>query len=518
LQASFNSTAPALILLYLITLTAFAASLTTVCGQESKTAASGPPNILLINADDLGWGDPGFMGSDFYETPNLDRLASEGVVFTHAYAGAANCAPSRAVLLTGLYSPRHEIYNVGAEARGEASLRRVLHIAGTDTLHSATPTWARLLADAGWRLGHFGKWHLGADPAAGPVAHGFHVNVGGNKSGGPPNYFAPFRAGVPGLGGESEGAHIADVIARAAAAFMAENAGRSWLAYVPFFDVHTPIKARQDLIERYEQKTPGQRHHHVVYAAMVHAMDEAVGVMLAALEASGQADRTMVVFTSDNGGYGPVTNIDPLRGYKGTYYEGGIRVPMVVRWPARVAPGRVSEVPVAQVDLFPTFCEIAGAPLPRNPAPDGASLVTLLTTGRDDALAERSLFWHFPAYLQSYARADSQRDPHFRSRPVTVMRRGDWKLLLYHEEWCLDGGRDKIPDNRAVELFDLTHDPGETRDLAAENPARLDALLDELLAWLEETSAPLASEPNPTVRPDPSKRKGGKGKGKAKAN
>ena len=459
--------------------------------------AAAAPNILLINADDLGWGDTGFMGSDFYETPHLDALAAEGMVFTQAYAGAANCAPSRAVMLRGQYSPRHEIYNVGTGTRGETRRQRLRHIAGTDTLDPALPTWARLFAEAGWRLGQFGKWHMGEDPKAGPLAHGFHVNVGGNHSGGPPHYFAPFKRGVPGLGGEPEGAHIAEVIAGAAAEFMRENAGRPWLAYVPFFDVHTPIEARADLIAHYEKKPPGARHKHAVYAAMVHAMDEAAGRILAVLEETGQSGRTVVIFTSDNGGYGPATSMAPLRGYKGTYYEGGIRVPLVVRWPGVAEAGMKCATPVHQVDLHPTLCELAGITKPEGLVTDGRSLVPLLRAGKDAALEERPLFWHFPAYLQSYARTDSQRDPHFRSRPVSVLRKGAWKLMLYHEEWVLDGGRAALPGSRAVELFHLTEDPGETRDLAAVETERMEALLDELLAWISETGAPLATQPNP---------------------
>ena len=460
--------------------------------------AGTPPNILLLYADDLGWGDAGFLGSDFYETPHLDALAAESVVFPHGYAPAANCAPSRASLLTGCYSPRHEFYNVGTGPRGKAAQRRLVHVPGTDTLSPDAPTWPRLLSERGWRLGHFGKWHLGVDPESGPLAHGFHRNVGGDRSGSPPNYFAPFRQGVPGLGGEDDGRHIAEVLAEAAAAFVAEGAQRPhrpWLAYVPFFDVHTPIRARADLVARYESKPPGERHHHAVYAAMVHTLDDAVGRILAALEESGQAVNTLVVFTSDNGGYGPVTSMAPLRGYKGTYYEGGIRVPFLVRWPGVAEPG-VCGTPVHQIDLHATFCEIAGTAPPPDANPDGRSLATLLREGRDAALDERALFWHFPAYLESYSRTDGQRDPHFRSRPVSVVRRGDWKLLLHHEEWLLDGGREGLPDNGAVELYHLVSDPGESRDLAAEEPERLDALLDELLAWIAETGAPFASEPD----------------------
>jgi arylsulfatase A-like enzyme len=466
-------------------------------GALALQGSEGSPNILLINADDLGWRDVGFMGGDFYETPHLDALAVEGMVFEQAYAGAANCAPSRAVLLRGQYSPRHEVYNVGTGTRGDVRRQRVLHVEGRDTLDPAVPTWVRLFADAGWQLGQFGKWHMGTDPAAGPLAHGFAVNVGGDHSGSPPNYFAPFKKGVPGLGGEAEGSHVTAVIAEAAAGFIRKNRERSWLAYVPFFDVHTPIRAREDLVAYYEKKQPGALHDHVVYAAMVHAMDEAVGRLLKVLEETGQAERTVVVFTSDNGGYGPVTRMDPLRGYKGTYYEGGIRVPLLVRWPGVVKAGQRCLVPVHQVDLHPTLCEIAGVRKPEGLVLDGRSLVKLLRDGVDETLVERSLFWHFPAYLQSYARTNSQRDAFFRSRPVTVMRKGDWKLMLYHEEWVLDGGREKLPGNAAVELYHLGRDVGEAEDLAAVEVERREALLTELLAWLAETGAPLAEVENP---------------------
>lgn len=448
-------------------------------------AADAParPNLLFIFLDDFGWRDTGFMGSDFYETPHLDALAAEGMVFTDAYSCAANCAPARASLLSGQYTPRHEIYNVGTGPRGKAAHRRLEHIPGTDTLQPEIVTWAHCLQQAGYRTATMGKWHLSDDP----LPYGFDLNIGGSHSGGPPQGYLPPHGTVPGLADVPDGEYLTDTLSHRAADFVKDNAGQPWALYLTHFAVHTPLQPKQELVAKYEGKAPGTLHDHVVMATMIQAVDDGVGDILEALEATGQRDNTVIVFFSDNGGYGPATDMDPLKGYKGTYYEGGIRVPLFVVWPGVVDAGSRCSVPVIGVDLYPTLCEIGGAALPEQPS-DGTSLVPLLKgdTIAAEAMDDRPLFWHFPAYLQSYGGryVMEQRDPLFRSRPCSVIRQGRWKLHEFFEDGSL-------------ELYDLASDIGESHNLAEEQPEQRDALHARLKAWRHDINAPVPTTPNP---------------------
>ncbi len=446
-------------------------------------AAAERPNILFIYLDDLGWRDCGFMGSDFYETPHLDRLASQGMVFTDAYAAAANCAPSRACLLSGQYTPRHEIYNVGTGPRGKAAYRRLLHIAGTDTLRPEIRTWARQLQDAGYQTATIGKWHLSDDP----LPYGFDTNIGGTHAGSPPRGYYPPHNKAPGLESAPPNEYLTDRLSDEAVRFIRDNREHPWAVYLTHFAVHTPLDAKRELLAKYAAKPPGKLHQHVKMATMVQAVDDGVGKILRSLEELNLTDNTAIVFSSDNGGYGPATDMHPLKGYKGTYYEGGIRVPLFVTWPGVIAPQRRSAEPVSGVDLYPTLCDIAGAALPSGQAVDGVSLLPLLK-GEQTSLPERALFWHFPAYLQSYQGAHEQRDPLFRSRPCSIIRHGDWKLHEYFESGDL-------------ELYNLREDIGETTNLAATHPDKTKELHQRLKAWRAETGAPIPTEPNPKFDP-----------------
>ncbi len=436
------------------------------------------PNILFIYIDDLGWKDTGFMGSDFYETPNLDRLAAQGMLFTDAYSCAANCAPARACLLSGQYTPRHEIYNVGTGRRGNPKFGRLKHIPGTATLRSDIVTWAQCLQRAGYKTATMGKWHLSDDP----TAFGFDVNIGGTHSGSPPRGYFPPHGNVPGLQNAPQGEYLTDRLYDEAIKFVEENTDRPWLLYLTHFAVHTPLQAKQPLLKKYEEKPKGELHKSAVMAAMIESVDAGAGRLLAKLDELKLTDETVVFFFSDNGGYGPATSMHPLKGYKGTYYEGGIRVPMAVKWPGVVKPGTKSDEPVIAVDLYPTFCEIAGAASPNDRQLDGDSLIPLLQ-GKSRK-EPRALYWHFPAYLQSYSRFDEQRDPLYRSRPCSIVRYGDWKLHEYFE----DGG---------LELYDLRADIGETKNLAASMPEKTKELHERLVAWRRATGAPVPTELNP---------------------
>lgn len=442
---------------------------------ETKTP---PPNVLFVYLDDLGWRDAGFMGSDFYETPHLDALAARGMVFTNAYSCAANCAPARACLLSGQYTPRHQIYNVGTQLRGKPKYSKLKHVPGVDTLRTDIRTWAHAIQDAGYRTGMIGKWHLSDDP----IPYGFDFNFAGTHGGSPPRGYFPPHPNIPELTDAPEDEYLTDRLTNEAIAFIDRNRDERWLLYLAHFAVHTPLQGKDGLVEKYNAKPKGDLHDHAVMAAMIESVDTGIGRIVGRLESLGLTNQTAILFTSDNGGYGPATSMKPLKGYKGSYYEGGIREPMFVVWPGVVSPG-TSEVPVTGVDFYPTLCEMTGARLPMDQAVDGISLVPLLNGDAD--LPERDLFWHFPAYLQPYGkRVDGQRDPLFRSRPCGIVRRGEWKLHEYFE----DGG---------LELYNLHDDVGETINLADSNPEKTKELHNAMIQWRKETDAPVPTEPNP---------------------
>ena len=455
---------------------------TLACSTLANAQTADRPNVLFIFLDDYGWRDCGFMGSDYYETPHLDALAKSGMVFTNAYAGAANCAPSRACLLSGQYSPRHEIYNVGTSRRGNDKHGSLMHVPGTDTLRKDIRTWAHCVRDAGYKTATIGKWHLSKDP----LPYGFDINIGGTHSGSPPRGYFPPHGNAPGLTDAPKNEYLTDRLTDEAIQFIDENRGNPWFLYLTHFAVHTPLQATKQLKQKYDKKPVGQLHQSAVMAAMIESVDTGVGRIVQQLEKRGLSDKTAIVFTSDNGGYGPATSMRPLKGYKGTYYEGGIRVPFFVHWPSVVKAQTTCDVPIANVDLYPTFCDMTGAERPSKMSLDGISLMPMLTG--ESPPEDRPLFWHFPAYLQSYQRFDEQRDPLFRSRPCTIMRFGDWKLHEYHE----DG---------ALELYNLRSDQGEANNLVKSEPKVTQELHLRMVQWRESLQAPVASEPNPKYDP-----------------
>lgn len=443
------------------------------------TPARSLPNIVLIFADDLGWMDVGYHGADFYETPNIDRFAQDGMVFTAAYAAAGNCRPSRASLLSGRYTPRHGVYAVGDTDRGPNELMRLRSIPGGGFAESER-TIAEALKELGYRTGIFGKWHLKARGGVRASEQGFDVVM--NPKLDPANVIA-----------DPKGVYS---ITRAASEFMRENRDRPFFAYVSHHAVHTPLQARKSSLEKFAAKPPGALHSDPLYAACTFDLDDSVGLLLAQLDELGLSENTLVVFTSDNGAIG-ASSQEPLRGNKGSYHEGGIREPFIVRWPGVVEAGTRSDVPIINVDLFPTFLAAAGGEIPAEPSLDGESLLPLLN--RTGQLKRESIFWHFPGYLQSAV--NRGRDSVFRTRPVSVINKNHAKLLLYHEEWQLDGGREALLSNNAVELYDLAVDPGERRNIAQLDIETRDELLNELLDWFEETGAPLPTQPNPEYQP-----------------
>ncbi len=439
--------------------------------------ASARPNILYINIDDLGWRDVGFMGSTFYQTPNLDRLAKQGMVFTNAYAPASNCAPSRACCMSGQYTPRHGVFTVGTSERGDARTRKLIPTPNRTALADQQITIAEALKTAGYRTIHLGKWHLGKNPRT----QGFDVNIGGNSSGAPRGgYFSPYKN--PQLPDGPKGEHLPHRLAEEAVKFLEDGNNRPFFMYFSMYSVHTPLQAPKDTIAKYKKRKGGPGQSHATYGAMVEHMDQCVGRVLTKLDELGLTDDTLVLFCSDNGGIAKISSQAPLRAGKGAYYEGGIREPMIVRWPGKTKPDTKCDVPVHGVDFFPTFLEAAGVSAPRGKLLDGVSIVPLLT-GKG-TLGERALFWHFPIYLENYGSNAGNRDPLFRTRPGSVVRLGNWKLHEYFE----DG---------ELELYNLETDLGETTNLADKRPDKVKELHGLLKQWRKQTKAPVPTEPNP---------------------
>jgi len=283
--------------------------------QSASKLSADRPNILLIFLDDFGWKDTSYLGSDFYETPNIDKLANGGMVFTNAYSCAANCTPARASLLSGQYTPRHQIYNVGTEPRGDAAHRRLEHTPGVKTLDTNIRTWGHQLQSAGYLTATMGKWHLSDDP----IPYGSHFNVGGTHAGGPPQGYYPHHGKAPGLKDAPKYEYLTDRLSTEACKFITLNKENSWMLYLTHFAIHTPIQPKNELVAKYETKKRGDLHNNVKMATMIQAIDDGVGNITATLEQLGIRENTVIMFYFDNGGYGPATDMDPLKGYEGTY-------------------------------------------------------------------------------------------------------------------------------------------------------------------------------------------------------
>jgi arylsulfatase A-like enzyme len=425
--------------------------------------------------------DVGF-NSERYLTPNIDRLRAEGMLFTDAYAPAANCAPSRACVFSGQVGPRHGVYTVGSSERGKAQDRKLIPVKNTNHLAPGMLTLAEALKAGGYRTIHLGKWHLGDDP----LEQGFDENVGGDSAGSPyGGYFAPFGKGAmkPLDDLYPKGTHRVDIFADRAVRFLRQNKAKPFFMHMAFYSVHTGIAPVPGLVEKYK----GKAGVHAAYASMVEKMDQGIGKILDELAALGLKENTLVVLCSDNGGIRKFSQQDPYRSGKGSYFEGGVRVPLVVRWPGHIAAGSTCSVPVSGIDFFPTFLEAGGLAVPEGKVLDGLSLMPLLTQA--GPLPDRALFWHFPVYLQKYAgAADDSHDPKFRTRPGCAMRMGKWKLHEYFED-----GR--------LELYDLDADLGERNNLASAHPEKAGELHRLMLRWREAVGAPVPTELNPKYKP-----------------
>ena len=462
--------------------------------------AATQPNIVLFFIDDMGWRDWSGSGNTYLQTPSIDRIAARGVVFEQGYVNAANCAPSRCALLSGQYSTRTHFYNVWSVDRGHPELDRLSLNDVTDgqVFADEKTSFAEALKLAGYKTAMYGKWHVSG--------HG--RDGSGNKGGVSPRmqgFDAVLEHPSKELGAmfkaTGDPKNIFLYTKRAmdfAEQCTAEN--KPFMIYMAHHAVHVGSVSLPESRELYTRKAPsGPIDNAPPYAAMMHDTDTSIGMMLDKLKALGIEDHTVVMLLSDNGGVPGNCTQPPLRAYKGSYYEGGIRVPFMISWPGRIKPGRNTD-PVMAIDLYPTMLEMAGVKDIQSHLGDyvidGTSLMPALDGG---ALKERSLFWHCPAYLPGSAKYTGTRSPDYRLQPVSVIRKGDWKLHLFMEEWSLDGGRDRLETNHAVELYNVKEDIGEQHDLALTHPAKRNELLDELLAWHRETNAEIPREPNPRL-------------------
>ncbi|MBI2947914.1 MAG: sulfatase [Verrucomicrobia bacterium] len=441
-----------------------------LCNAAAQAAEGRLPNVVLIVVDDLGWADLGCYGSTFHETPNIDRLAREGVRFTQAYSACTVCSPTRASILTGKYPARLHITDwIPGHKRPEAKLR-----VPAWTQHLPTDEWnlAKALKSAGYATVSIGKWHLGGSGFY-PEKQGFDANIGGTDRGQPPSYVSPYK--IPTLTDGPPGEFLTDREAAEACRFIEANRERPFFIYLPHYAVHQPIAGKPEVVAKYRAKAdPQAPQHNATYAALLESVDDALGRIRAKLDELKLSDRTIIVFTSDNGGLilggknAPTSNA-PLRSGKGSPYEGGVRVPLIVHWPGRGKAGIACEIPAMSIDLYPTILEMTGARNPADHKPDGRSLVPLLSSA--SVLGRDALHWHYPHYHPGGA------------TPYGAIRRGDFKLIEFFE-------------NGRLELFDLKSDPSEQQDMAAAHPETAQRLQNQLAAWRKEVGAQMPA-PNP---------------------
>lgn len=443
-------------------------------GDNSSKMDFQRPNIILINVDDLGYMDTELYGNTDFFTPSILHLAASGMTFTNAYASAANCAPSRASLLSGMYNPRHGIYTVGSSERGKSRDRKIIPTANTTSLADSIVTLAEELQFAGYSTISIGKWHIGKDP----TTQGFDQNIGGTHRGHPPTYFSPYQN--PKLSDGPDGEYLTDRLTTETIKVI-ENSNAPFFLYLPYFAVHTPLQGKEKLLKKYLNRgfTPKTAN----YGAMVETMDMNIGRILDALDHLELRKNTVVIFTSDNGGITAVHSQSPLRAGKGSYYEGGTKVPLIVSWPGKIEEGSQSGLPVINIDFYPTILSLAKAGRTGKGPLDGVDFLPELLG--EELNPGRSLFWHFPVYLQAYdGPGDDARDTLFRTRPGSTLLKGKWKLHHYFED-------------DEYELYDLSVDPGERNNLVQSKEDISRELVKELNNWRNSTGASVPMEPNP---------------------
>ena len=470
---------------------AFAIAISMLVSAEAFAFDDARPNVVFILADDLGWRDLSNEGSSFYESPHIDRIANGGMKFSRGYATCQVCSPSRASIMTGKYPARLAITEwIGAaEGTGWKRNTRFLPAHYDRQLPADDTTIAEAFRDSGYKTFFAGKWHLGGKGSF-PTDHGFDFNIGGHHRGMPPNgFFSPWK--IPNMEeGAPKGEQLPLRLGRETASFIEAHKDEPFFAFLSFYSVHSPLQTTKKLWKKYRDKAiamgaqPEERflidrttpvrqvQDHPVYAGMVESMDDAVGIVMAKLDELGLTENTIVVFTSDNGGVsagdGKATSNLPLRGGKGRQWEGGIREPVYIMWPKKIAAGSKCATPVTGTDYYPTLLELTGQKLKPKQHVDGVSLVPLLEGNKIEA---RNLYWHYPHYSNQGG------------DPSSIVIDGDWKLIRYHED-----GRD--------ELYNIADDIGEQSDIAAAKPEKLNSLRADLDRWLEQVDARMPV-PNP---------------------
>ena len=446
------------------------------CGSKH----SQKPNVVFFLVDDLGWKDVGCYGSSYYETPNMDRLAAQGMKFTQAYAASPVCSPTRASIMSGKNPARLHITNwIGGKQKGKLLPADYAHQLSLEEV-----TIAEALKEDGYATGFFGKWHLG-DKSFFPEKQGFDINKGGHSKGHPASYFYPYKNrkhpsfDVPGLEGGQEGEYLTDRLTDEALKYIDQHKKQPFFLFLSHYAVHTPIQAMEKDIAHFKAKMQGVgddekkafREEHQsftklkqddpVYAAMIKSVDESLGRVMGKLQKLGLSDNTIVIFMSDNGGlstlkgrkWAPTSN-EPLRSGKGWLYEGGIREPLIIKWPHKVKPGSVCDEPVISMDFYPTILDMCALPLKPEQHKDGLSLVPLLLE-KKNYHERKELLWHFPHYHGS---GDT---------PCSAIRIGNYKLIKYYE-------------GPVLELYDLNNDPYEKENIAQKFPQKTEELHREL--------------------------------------
>ncbi|HUX59037.1 MAG TPA: sulfatase [Bacteroidales bacterium] len=434
------------------------------------------PNIVILLIDDLGWKDVGFMGSKYFETPNIDKLSRQGMIFTNAYAACAVSSPTRASLQTGRYPSRVGVTDwirarfqlntteVKAPEPWEENGNRKLRTPSNPYwMELSEVTIAEVLRKRGYFTCHIGKWHLGPDDYY-PEEQGYDLNIAGNDMGQPVNYFDPYTnakgVGFPNLKPRREGEYLVDRLASELKTVIEQHKDKPFFINMCTYAVHTPLMAKKEMISKYELKAVVDKQKNPVYAAMVESMDQTIGVLMHTLDENNLLDNTIIMFLSDNGGLIGPTDNSPLRSGKGYPYEGGIRIPMIVSWQGKINAGSTCDLPISTVDILPTVCALAKTPLPKNKI-DGRDISPAL---REEKIREVPLYWHFPHYRGADV------------FPYSIIRDDDWKLIKRYE-------------GTTFELYNLKNDLSEETDLANENPEMVKKLNLKLEKWLKATHA-----------------------------
>ena len=452
------------------------------CVNKAEKEEVKHPNVIFFLVDDLGWSDVGCYGSKYYETPAIDQLAGEGMRFENAYAACCVCSPSRASILSGKYPGRLHITHAipidgSARMAAQGIQTPLLDADYVKNMPLEEVTIAEALKSVGYKTGMIGKWHVCWDKEYYPEYQGFDVNIGGDGMGNPGSYFFPYKGKwrmTPNdpliewnaVEGGEEGEYLTDRLTVEAEKFIRQNKDNPFFLYLSHYAVHTPIQGKDSLVNKYllKEKDEVMGHDNPGYAAMIESVDQSLKHVEKVLEELNLDDNTIIIFTSDNGGFGRVTSNYPLRGNKGNFYEGGIKVPMIIKYPGKIKAGTLSDVPTSSPDFYPTILGLLNLPLKPEQHMDGVDLSPVLV-GRADKVDRDALYWHFPNYIGA-----GHPNP---STPCSVIHMGDWKLI----EWL---------EIEQCELYNLAKDPKENTDLAAEMPEKVKELKTKLAEWRKE--------------------------------